>query len=96
MAGRRQLRTDTEPASADAKNPQHLLESLIATQLRAGQDAGDVPAGIDPDPEARGLAASAAGLSSTMLVGGRSAADAVALVQYHPDRLFGPQRLPAQ
>ena len=84
--------TDTSLADADAKNPQHQLESVIATQLQAGQAAGDVPAGIDPTLEARGLAALTAGLSSTMLVGGRSAEDATALINYHVNRLFPGNR----
>ncbi|MEV4759609.1 TetR/AcrR family transcriptional regulator [Micromonospora sp. NPDC049559] len=80
--------TDAALANADAEDPQQQLENVLATQLRAGQAAGDVPAGIDPALEARGLAALAAGLSSIMLVGGRTAEDAIALVRYHVDRLF--------
>ncbi|MEV1329382.1 TetR/AcrR family transcriptional regulator [Micromonospora costi] len=88
--------TDASLATAEAENPQHMLENLIAGQLRAGQETGEVPASIDPTLEARGLAALAAGLSSTMLVGGRSAEDATALVRYHLARLFpcGPHARP--
>ncbi|MBO3737367.1 TetR/AcrR family transcriptional regulator [Actinoplanes flavus] len=80
--------TDPALAGADARNPQHQLESVLATQLRAGQAAGDVPGGVDPAFEAGGLAALAAGLSSSILVGARSPDDAVALIDYHVRRLF--------
>ncbi|BAL89299.1 putative TetR-family transcriptional regulator [Actinoplanes missouriensis 431] len=80
--------TDPALAGADATNPQDQLESVIVTQLRAGQEAGVVPAGIDARVEARGLAALAAGLSSTVLVGVRSAAEAVEVMEYQLRRLF--------
>ncbi|WP_229074894.1 TetR/AcrR family transcriptional regulator [Actinoplanes sp. DH11] len=83
--------TDPALARADAKNPQHQLESVIAKQLRTGQESGAVPPGIDPDLEARGLAALAAGLSSTMLVGVRDTGDAVAVMEYYLRRLFPPR-----
>lgn len=81
--------TDPALAAADARNPQDLLESLIARQLRAGQTAGRVARDIDPDLEARTLAALAAGLASTIHVGGRTPAEAAAVVNYQIHRLFG-------
>jgi DNA-binding MarR family transcriptional regulator/AcrR family transcriptional regulator len=71
-------------------NPQDQLTSLLTAQLRAGREAGQVPAAIDPVLEARALAALAAGLSSTVLAGVRSGAEAVDLIGYHVDRLFPP------
>ena len=80
--------TDPALAAANTDNPQHSMETVIADQLRTGQAAGDVPTGIDPTLEARGLVALVAGLSSTMLVGGRSAKDATDLINYRVDQLF--------
>ncbi|WP_203829837.1 TetR/AcrR family transcriptional regulator [Actinoplanes palleronii] len=83
--------TDATLTAADADNPQHMLENLIAGQLRAGQARDLVPAAIDPDLEARGLAALAAGLSSIVLVGGRTPEEALATIDYQIDRLFPGQ-----
>jgi len=81
--------TDPALAAADAQNPQDSLENVIARQLRAGQAAGQVSADVDPDLEARTLAALAAGLASTIHVGGRTPEEAAAVVNYQIHRLFG-------
>lgn len=86
--------TDPSLAAAGAVSPQDLLERVLTDQIRQGQAAGDVPAGLDPTQEARGLAALAAGLASIMLVGGRTPAEATALVDYRLAAIFsaGPRR----
>ncbi|GAA0583738.1 TetR/AcrR family transcriptional regulator [Paractinoplanes ferrugineus] len=81
--------TDPALASAAARNPQDSLENVIARQLRAGQQAGRVSPGIDPDLEARTLAALGAGLASTIHVGVRTPEEAAAVVDYQIRRLFG-------
>jgi hypothetical protein len=78
----------TDRSLAEAEDPQGLLENLIAGQLRAGQESGQVAGSVDARIEARTLAALAAGLSSTVLVGSRTAEDAEEVVNYQVNRLF--------
>jgi AcrR family transcriptional regulator len=80
--------TDRSLAEAEVEDPQGLLENLIAGQLRAGQESGQVAGSVDARIEARTLAALAAGLSSTVLVGSRTAEDAEEVVNYQVNRLF--------
>jgi len=80
----------TEPALAIAplvRNGAAVIEAL-ATQLRAAQAAGQVPADLDPNAEALILNAMSAGLATTVLAGHSSAEQAQAVIDYHLDRLF--------
>ncbi|MCF2527057.1 TetR/AcrR family transcriptional regulator [Yinghuangia soli] len=67
------------------------LENHLVGRLRAAQDAGEVPAGLDPAAEIAGLLAISAGLGTSVLVGQRSAEAAGRVVTYHLDRIFGPK-----
>ena len=80
----------TEPALAIAplvRNGAAVIDAL-ATQLRAAQAAGQVPADLDPNAEALILNAMSAGLATTVLAGHSSAEQAQAVIDYHLDRLF--------
>jgi AcrR family transcriptional regulator len=61
---------------------------VIAAQLRAAQDAGQMPPGLDAGMEATSLAALSAGLGNSVLVGDRDAAQAWAVIRYQLDRLL--------
>jgi AcrR family transcriptional regulator len=64
---------------------------VIAAQLRAAQDAGQAPPGLDADLEATSLLALSAGLSNSVLVGDREPAQAWAVLRYQLDRLLPPE-----
>ncbi len=84
----------TDPALAIAplvKNTGSVID-VVAGQLRAAQHAGDTPAGLDPDLEALGLLAIAAGLSTSVLSGNSSVDQAQAVIDYQLDRLFPASR----
>jgi AcrR family transcriptional regulator len=84
--------TDPALAAAAERTPQDAMGSVLADQIRAGQDAGTVDPTVDPLQEARGLVALVAGLASMMLVGGRTVAEAEAVLNYRLDRLLAPAR----
>ncbi len=69
------------------KNSGTVIE-LVAAQLRAAQEAGDTPAGLDPDLEAVSLLALSAGLGTSVLAGQSSVKQAQAVIDYHLCRLF--------
>ena len=80
----------TDPALAIAplvKNSD-AVTGVVAAQLRTAQGAGDSPTDLDPDPEALGLVAMAAGLATSVLVGQSSVERAQAVIDYHLRRLF--------
>lgn len=80
----------TDPALAIAPLVKNsgAVTGVIAAQLRAAQDAGDTPAGLDPDMEAFGLTAMSAGLATSILAGQATAGQAQAVIDYHLSRLF--------
>jgi len=63
------------------------MENLFVAQLRAAQAAGDMPPELDVRAEAVGLLAMSAGLGTSVLLGQRGAADALAVLRYHLDRI---------
>ncbi|MFD9896083.1 TetR/AcrR family transcriptional regulator [Amycolatopsis sp. NPDC059027] len=63
---------------------------FFADMIRQGQAAGDVAPSIDPDQEAAILWALADSQGSNILLGHRTAAEAVSTVDYHLDRVFTP------
>ncbi|MFI5612811.1 TetR/AcrR family transcriptional regulator [Amycolatopsis sp. NPDC051903] len=64
------------------------LHEFFAGLIRQAQEAGDVAADVDADHESAILWALADSQGSDVLLGHRSADDAVATVDYHLDRLF--------
>jgi AcrR family transcriptional regulator len=80
----------TDPALAMApliKNSD-IVEDVIAAQLSAAQEAGRMPAGLDPRAEAASLLAISAGLGISVLLDQRSNDDALAVIRYQLDRLL--------
>lgn len=67
-----------------------LLESFLAKQIRAAQEAGEVERDRDPELTAAGLLAMVNGLGSSVLGGQRDSEAALAVLDYHLDRLFDP------
>ena len=65
-----------------------IVIDVIAAQLRAAREAGQMPPGLDAGLEATSLVALSAGLSSSVLIGDRDAAQAWAVIRYHLDRLL--------
>ncbi|MFE7119220.1 TetR/AcrR family transcriptional regulator [Streptomyces sp. NPDC057654] len=64
------------------------LERLLADLLAWGQAEGQVPADLDPFPEAELLLATADGLQTGVLLGQRTPEQALALLDRQLDRLF--------
>jgi AcrR family transcriptional regulator len=84
----------TEPAMAIgplARNSDAVTR-VIAAQLRAAQAAGDTPAHLDPDQEARSLMAMSAGLGTSVLGSQSSPGQAQAVIDYQLRRLFPASR----
>ncbi|MFH8984231.1 TetR/AcrR family transcriptional regulator [Streptomyces varsoviensis] len=75
------------------------LERLLADLITWGQREGQVPADLDPLPEAEILLATADGLQTTVLLRQRTPEQALALLDRQLDRLFSaapaPTRTPA-
>jgi AcrR family transcriptional regulator len=86
----------TDPALAIAPLVRNggVVIDVLAAQLRTAQDAGQLPADLDPDAEARILNALSAGLGATVLAGHSSAEQAQAVIDYQLNRLF-PAAQPA-
>ncbi|GIG56825.1 hypothetical protein Lfu02_11970 [Longispora fulva] len=83
----------TEPALAERHGTAHadLLESFLAKQIRAAQEAGDVAPGRDPVLAAAGLLAMTNGLGSSVLGGQRTGEAALAILTHHLAELFTPE-----
>jgi len=84
--------TDPGLAMAPLVRSSDVVEKVIADQLAAGQQAGQVAAGLDIRTEAVSLLAISAGLSTSVLHNQRSASEARAILGYHLDRLFWQAR----
>ncbi|MEV0086488.1 TetR family transcriptional regulator C-terminal domain-containing protein [Saccharopolyspora sp. NPDC050642] len=65
------------------------LEAWVASELRAAQESGELPADRDPEREAEALLLIPDGLSVGLLLGHRTGEGATAAIDYHLDRLFG-------
>jgi AcrR family transcriptional regulator len=65
-----------------------VVVDVIATQLRAAQAAGQMPAGLDTGLEAASLVALSAGLGTSVLARDREAGQAWAVLRYQLDRLL--------
>src|ERR1700744_3361249 len=61
---------------------------VVAAQLHAAQQAGQMPPGLDAAMEATSLLALSAGLGNSVLIGDRNAAEAWAVIRYQLDRLL--------
>ena len=77
---------DMGPLARDS----NVIIDVIAAQLRAAQDGGPMPPGLDAGLEATSLVALSAGLGTSVLVGDRDAARAWAVIRYQLDRLLPP------
>ena len=64
------------------------LEELVADMLRAAQIQGEINDGLDLAREAETLLALAGGMTYDVLMGLRTADDAIALVDYNLQRVF--------
>ncbi|GAA1988978.1 TetR/AcrR family transcriptional regulator [Catenulispora subtropica] len=69
-----------------------ILEGFLAKQIRAAQKAGDVDSRKDPAMVAAGLLAMVNGLGSSVLGGQRDSDEAMTVLTYHLDELFGPSQ----
>ncbi|MFI6920720.1 TetR/AcrR family transcriptional regulator [Nonomuraea spiralis] len=79
----------TDPALAEvARDAPLALESLVAGLIAQGQELGQVPQDVDAAAEAVFLLAGAEGIQSSVLLGQRSAADAVAMIDHQLARVF--------
>lgn len=81
----------TDPAlAAVGLTLPNALENVLTTRLTAAQQVGQITPDRDPRTEVAGLLALANGLTSSVLSRQRSYEDAVKIIDYHLDRLFGP------
>ncbi|MGN9840132.1 TetR/AcrR family transcriptional regulator [Nonomuraea sp. H19] len=79
----------TDPALAKvARDAPRALENLVAGLIVQGQEFGQVPLDIDAAAEAAFLVAGADGMQSSVLLGQRSAEDAVAMIDHQLARIF--------
>lgn len=65
------------------------LEEWVASELRAAQESGELPADRNPDREAELLLLVPDGLSVALLLGYHTGEEAIRAIDYHLDRLFG-------
>ena len=65
-----------------------VVVDVVAAQLHAAQEAGQMPSGLDAVMEATSLLALSAGLGNSVLAGDRDPAEAWAVVRYQLDRLL--------
>lgn len=65
------------------------LERQLAGALRDARTTGELPAHLDPGREAARLVALNHGLGTMVLVGQRTAQDAMTILRDHVDHLFG-------
>nr|WP_055501697.1 TetR/AcrR family transcriptional regulator [Nonomuraea pusilla] len=85
----------TDPAlAATGLTLPDALEDFLTARLAAGQQAGDVASDRDPRTEAAALLALANGLTAGVLARQRSPEAAMAIIDYHLDRLFGSAATP--
>ncbi|MCD9143431.1 TetR/AcrR family transcriptional regulator [Streptomyces albireticuli] len=77
-----------EKLGAVARDAPPELERLVAGLIAWGQERGEVPADLDPRPEAELLLAATDGLQTSVLLGQRTPEEAVALVDHQLNRLF--------
>jgi AcrR family transcriptional regulator len=86
------VRALTDPDLADLfRGSRPLLEEEVAGQIRQAQDAGDAAPGVDARCEAETLLAVARDLGD-ILLDSRTVEEALALLDYHLDRIFPPER----
>jgi AcrR family transcriptional regulator len=81
--------TDPELADQPFVAGLHHLQRQLAEVLREAHTAGELPPDRDPDHEAARLVAVNHGLGTMVLVGERTARDAMAVLRYHVDQVFG-------
>ncbi|SFT91014.1 transcriptional regulator, TetR family [Geodermatophilus amargosae] len=80
----------TDPAEAvDGRYAPDALERWLTGVLATAVETGDVPAGVDPRIEVVSLLALTNGLVSSVLGRQRDVDDALRVVRYRLDRLFG-------
>jgi AcrR family transcriptional regulator len=78
----------SEPQFAEGYRTPDTLESFLARQIRTALEAGDVPAGVNPEVKAAGLLAMTNGLVSSVLGGQRTAEAALTILTSHLDELW--------
>jgi len=64
------------------------LENFVSGEIRRSQEAGESPAGLDPERERVTLLALLDGLTVHILAGQRNPETALAVLDYHLDHLF--------
>ncbi|MFB7127467.1 TetR/AcrR family transcriptional regulator [Kitasatospora sp. NPDC056273] len=80
---------DPEVLAKQAAQPPVVLEGFLAKQLRAARQAGGIGPERDVEAVAAGLLAMVNGLGSSVLGGQRTSEQALAVLAYHLDELFG-------
>ncbi|MFE4516195.1 TetR/AcrR family transcriptional regulator [Kitasatospora sp. NPDC056783] len=80
--------TDPALAGAEFLAAPNEMEAFLVGQLTAAQEAGATDPQLDPRQEAVVLLAVSAGLGLSVLLGQRTAEDAIAVLRYHLGRIF--------
>ncbi|MBP2706119.1 TetR/AcrR family transcriptional regulator [Microbispora sp. RL4-1S] len=65
----------------------NLMQTFIADRLREARDTGEIAAGLDPESEAAVLLTMSAGLGTSVLLGQRTAEQAMDILRYHLTRI---------
>ncbi len=73
---------------AALRNVEPLLEEFMASLIRQAQEAGEVPASVDPMREATLMMCSVDGMQTAMLLGQRTEKQTHELIDYQLDRIF--------
>lgn len=85
------IRALTQPQVAARFREGHSeLLDVLAGQIRAARDGGELPAGLDPRREADILLALVGGMGDSLLLGYHTTETALATIDYHLDRLTAP------
>ncbi|QUH05368.1 TetR/AcrR family transcriptional regulator [Saccharopolyspora erythraea] len=83
------LRALNQPEMAEVYNAEWpKVVGLFTDQLRAARGDGLLVPGVDPEREAELLLAVPDGLAAGVLLGRRSGDEAIAVIDYHLDRIF--------
>jgi len=79
--------TDAKLAAQPFMDAPNAMEDFLVAQLESAQRTGHIRADLDARTEAISLLALSAGLGTSVLLGQRSAKDALRILKYHLNRL---------
>ncbi|GII58093.1 hypothetical protein Pth03_64820 [Planotetraspora thailandica] len=79
--------TDSALATQPFMDGPNEMQAFLTDQLHKARDGGEIAARLDPEAEAAGLLAMSAGLGTSVLLGQRTADEALGVLRYHLERI---------